>query len=100
MRIHAIFYNDSKGDLVDVEYFGSRVCMENKLAELGIANSSPAGETSEFSWGRWPGGSETDYDVYCAGCGSLLWRGMMSEERGEEGGEKEIWNPQLIERFT
>lgn len=32
----------------------------------------------DVSYGAWPGGAETDYDVYCSNgeCQELLWKGL------------------------
>ena len=51
------------GDLVDVNYFCSAQCY----------TLSTGGEAYGHAW---PGGSETDYDVMCHHCGTLLWRGI------------------------
>lgn len=56
------------GDLVDIDYFCSATCYEihTGLPAVGVA---------------WPGGSETDYDVHCAHCNALLWRGLQYYEQ-------------------
>ena len=61
--IHIEHIEDSRGDLIDVNYYCSGSCYT-----LG---------TGEDSSGHgWPCGSETDYDVCCHHCGTLLWRGL------------------------
>ena len=85
MGIHTVmYYEEPDGmELVDIDYQCSRSCMLDTVwqhvgapvteyvGQLNIAD----GNTS-VSWGAWPGGSETDYAVYCSGCGELLWEGM------------------------
>ncbi len=65
MTIHVEFIEDHPGDLVDVNYFCSGLCYTE------VTKKPYAGHA-------WPGGSETDYDVYCANqaCGELLWEGL------------------------
>lgn len=40
--------------------------------------------TTVIEYGGWPGGSETDYAVYCSGCGTLLWHGLQCWGEGAE----------------
>lgn len=66
MTTHVDFIEDTTGDLVDIEYYCSASCFEIK--------------TGQDSYGKaWPGGSETDYNVYCNHCGALLWEGLENE---------------------
>lgn len=57
--IYLLSIEDKSGDLVDQEWYH--------------ASCAPADAD------RYPGGAETDYDVHCAGCGELLWKGLQSE---------------------
>lgn len=61
--IHVNMIEDTKGDLVDIEYFCDGACFTAHTGE------------NYFGHG-WPCGSETDYDVYCAHCETLLWKGL------------------------
>jgi hypothetical protein len=45
-------------------------------AHAGTANSPDGGSVS---WGACPGGAETDYAVYCSGCGDKLWSGLQDD---------------------
>ena len=92
MGIHTIHYSEvvnydgtpEEGDLVDIDYFCSGICQDIVLTDLlmfpedaGIAGKGPSADGATFlSWGGWPGGSETDYDVFCAACGCHLWHGL------------------------
>jgi hypothetical protein len=61
--IHVEFINDDLGDTVDVKYYCSGFCYTEDTGK------SSEGHTH-------PGGSETDYNVYCASCDVLLWHGI------------------------
>jgi hypothetical protein len=62
--IHVEFINDESGDLVDVKYYCSGFCYTQ--------------DTGKSSYGHaYPSGSETDYDVLCASCDALLWKGLV-----------------------
>ena len=87
MGIHTVMYYDEPDacELVEIDYQCSRSCMIDTLAREDITVDDPSiagtingeGENAgSISWGAWPGGSETDYAVYCSGCGELLWEGM------------------------
>lgn len=69
---------DSEGNMVDVFYFCCAGCMAVWLGERGIVYYGLAGETSELSWGAWPGGAETDADMHCGECGDFLWAGLVT----------------------
>ena len=47
------FIEDSRGDLVDLEYFCSAMCASDELVALG----------------GWPTLDDTDSDIYCTECG-------------------------------
>jgi hypothetical protein len=82
MRVHCVSYYDGPDatELVDVEYQCSYGCMVDTLAGEGIVPEFPAGVVNQgaasVSWGAWPCGTETDYDVHCSGCGALLWKAL------------------------
>lgn len=57
------------GDLIDILYYCSAACYEADNPD------KPEGATGH----AWPGGMETNHDVYCDHCGTLLWRGLESE---------------------
>ncbi|MAH44880.1 hypothetical protein CMI37_03575 [Candidatus Pacearchaeota archaeon] len=61
---HVELIEDSQGDLVDIRYACSAVC----ATDLDFPQPS-----------AWPGGMETDYDVYCESCESLMWTGLNSQ---------------------
>ena len=66
---HAEHIEDpNSGDLIDINYFCSGQCY----------TLSPGGDAYGHAW---PGGSETDYDVMCHHCGTLLWRGLSSPRK-------------------
>jgi hypothetical protein len=61
---HAEHIEDpNSGDLIDVNYYCSGQCY----------TLSTGGDAYGHAY---PGGSETDYDVMCHHCGTLLWRGI------------------------
>lgn len=95
MSIHTIHYSEvntypdgvEEGDLVDISYQCSYSCMLTELMrESGCSGVDlpdgraglliPAGSATAYSYGGWPCGSETDYDVHCGGCGVHLWHGL------------------------
>jgi hypothetical protein len=85
MTIHAVSYytNPNTVNLMDIDYQCSWHCMDAQLIENGIhtadiANYRNVDYGGSISWGAYPCGSETDYDVYCSQCGDLLWYGMSS----------------------
>lgn len=67
MTTHVQFINDDDGDLVDIFYYCSAFCYTQDTGKSADGHA-------------WPGGSETDYDVYCANenCNALLWKGLES----------------------
>lgn len=72
MRIHVIHYNDKDtGDVQDIHYQCSAVCMRDELAQ-------PLGFWDRTS-GGWSGGTETNWDTFCSNCGVLLWKGLESD---------------------
>lgn len=86
MGTHVVSYYDEPDamELVDIDYQCSASCMRGTLLENGVRNAEPAGtcndrEGGSISWGAWPGGAETDYAVFCSGCGDKLWDGMNDE---------------------
>lgn len=89
MGIHAVSYYDEPDthELVDVDYQCSYFCMTETLekSDVGIsldttnAGSVNTNDGGSISWGAWPCGEETDYDVHCSSCETLLWRGLQSE---------------------
>src|SRR5271167_2705813 len=85
MGIHAVmYYEEPNGqELVDIDYQCGVDCMDETLIKHWVHTAAICGtrDTAQgsISWGAWPCGSETDYDVYCSGCGDLLWKGMNSE---------------------
>jgi hypothetical protein len=88
MSTHVVSYcaEPDGRELVDVDYQCSRTCMLDTFhIAAGFPTSDLAGTVNlpdggSVSWGVWPCGSETDYDVYCSGCGVLLWHGLESEK--------------------
>lgn len=71
--------------LVDVVWCDSAWCMGSVLDEFriytdeaGIAGQRNT-DNGSISWGPYPGGEETDYDVYCGGCDELMWEGLQVE---------------------
>ena len=56
---------DTNGDLVGINYYCSAQCYTLSTGTEAYGHA-------------WPGGSETDYDVMCHHCGTLLWRGLSS----------------------
>jgi hypothetical protein len=58
---HVEMVEDSRGDLVDIRYACSAYCAR----ELGFPKPS-----------AWPGGMETDSDVFCERCESHMWHGL------------------------
>jgi len=62
---YVILEEDSRGDLVEIKYFCSAWC-------------APPGA------GAWPGGMETDSNVYCTECQDLMWEGMTQVFRHRE----------------
>ncbi len=60
---YADMIQDSQGDLVDIEWFCSAGCYEKST------NNGAEGHA-------WPGGGETDYNVYCHNCQNLIWKGL------------------------
>ena len=61
---HIQMVEDSQGDLVDIRYACSQLC----ASDLGFDEPS-----------AWPGGMETDYDVYCENCEMLMCGGLNPE---------------------
>ena len=85
MNVHVIHYNDERGDLVEIDWFCDHHCMIHVLIDLGVeweayvADEKPINVGvchGTVSYGGWPGGEETDYDVFCAHCGEQLWSGL------------------------
>lgn len=61
MSIHVQMIEDKRGDLIDIRYYDSLRCALDDGAPQPSA---------------WPGGSETDYCVYCYTCGAHMWHGI------------------------
>ena len=83
MTIHVIHWEDTTGDLVDIDYQCSWACMVEQLDNVDAIRELPttAGDFTtptgvQGSYGAWPCGDETDYDVYCSNCEALLWKGL------------------------
>lgn len=105
MTIYAIHENNVDGNLIRVYFFCSEYCVRSHLHKLAIPTvpGEVAGESRDYSWGRWPGVIETDWGVHCGFCDDILVDrgGEEREEEDSQGGEgKEVWNSQLIERYT
>jgi len=92
MAIHTVHYHDEPDgmELVDIDYQCSRACMVATIAaETGQTVTESAGmmnlsDGGSISWGAWPGGAETDYAVYCSGCGDHLWDGLQDDQTDDE----------------
>jgi len=65
MSTHVQMIEDERGDLVDVRYYDTQWC-----ADMAAAPQPSA----------YPGGSETDYCVYCYTCGVHMWHGLSIED--------------------
>jgi hypothetical protein len=85
--IYVVDQNQSNGDIVDRFYFGSYRTMQAWLLQHNVPILSKHGQGkytfpdgTSYEYGAWPGGSETDYDVYDAYDGTLLWKGLNSDE--------------------
>lgn len=81
MGTHSITWLDSDGSTEDQEFFCSARCMFEALEEADVARDCGgsyelAGERDGASWGGWPGGVETDTDVYCGSCTDHMWHGL------------------------
>ena len=61
---HVNMIEDASGDLVDIEYACSQLCADDQ----GFPQPS-----------AWPGGIETDYDVFCVECSRHMWHGLQCE---------------------
>lgn len=61
--MHVTLIEDARGDLVDVLYYCDQSC------------ATDAGD-SDAQW--WPGGMDTDYDLYCSNpeCELLIQHGL------------------------
>lgn len=93
MSIHAIHYNDDKGNLNSIDYFCDHHCMIHMLTDFGtdfepfVAGEAPIDyghAKGTIEYGEWPGGEETDEDVYCAHCHDKLWNGIEAECRRDD----------------
>lgn len=83
MTVHCVsYYEEPNGfELIEVDYQCSAACMRSTLErEVNVTGAAPAGslnlDDGSVSWGAYPCGEETDYDVYCSACGDLLWHGL------------------------
>lgn len=82
MTTYVIHRNDADGNIVDIDYFDSRQCMVDELYNVDDAVTVDNAGTMTFpngtsvDYGEHPCGAETDYDVHCASCGALMWRGL------------------------
>ena len=62
---------DSNGDLVDIGYYDSAACFQEGTGREAYGHA-------------WPGGMETDSDVYCETCHDLMWHGLQSVDLAME----------------
>ena len=67
--------------LVDIAWCDSYECMDRILQDtFHLHTAEIAGqrniESMSISWGAYPGGEETDYDIYCAWCACFMWEGL------------------------
>jgi hypothetical protein len=69
MTTHANMIEGEQGDLIDIEYACSELCAWDQ----GFPQPS-----------AWPGGMETDYDVFCGSCGFHMWHGIQCYENVDE----------------
>jgi hypothetical protein len=72
------------GQTDDVLYLDSPGCQAVALAVMGAPGFTTAGTWEDprgtlYEFGAWPGGCETDYDVWCAACGDFMWHGLECE---------------------
>ncbi len=91
MSIHALSFEDEDGSLEDIAYTCSQMCQVELMRTSGVPEEDIekqaqglAGSCPGFSYGKMPGGEETDFDVNCANCGDLLWHGLQTPEKDEE----------------
>jgi len=72
--IHANFIEDTKGDLVNIDWYCSPFCFNEDMQDKG--------EDKDSYGHAYPCGTETDNDTYCANpsCGDLLWTGLSNTE--------------------
>lgn len=65
MTTYVDMQEDESGDLVNIDYYCCAECYE-------VGTNKPS------TGKQWPGGSETNYDVYCANlsCKELMWYGL------------------------
>ena len=77
----AIEWNDSEGDILDREYACGDFCANDYLVREGITDmTNPQfDEANEAIEVIKVFGIDTDYEVFCAGCGVLLTLGLESE---------------------
>jgi hypothetical protein len=76
-----IYSEPGQRELAEVLYQCSVMCMRSAVeTESGLRDIEDAGEANvehgSISWGRMPGGAETQSDVHCSICEDLLWRGL------------------------
>ncbi|MEU4534368.1 hypothetical protein AB0G15_05835 [Streptosporangium sp. NPDC023825] len=95
-----ILTSGRNGQTEDVRYFCSFDCMARKILEITGIAVSDAGEHTDregntYSWGAWPGGSETNYDVWCVGCGDFLWHGLECACQNTEDDREPLTEAQL-----
>jgi hypothetical protein len=86
MGIHVIDVNENADgtELVDHLHLCSDLCQRDALEILGAEPEFGAGlqvlpRGGSVSYGAYPGGCETDDDVWCVACGRFLWHGMNCE---------------------
>lgn len=81
-----IYSEPGQHELDDTLYQCSIMCMRSAVeTESGLRDIEDAGEADtddgSISWGRLPGGAETQSDVHCSTCEDLLWRGLSHYEQ-------------------
>lgn len=82
---YVIEFNDTDGNLTDVEYFDSQFCLRDYLTNrCGV--DKKAAESPDGTNGVTPNGTiewhpvfpdpETDYCMHCAECHDIMWHGI------------------------
>lgn len=88
-----IYEEKDQQELIDEVWFDHSSCLCEFLAKEFPKidqsddfdlNSSANLEKGSISWGNWPGGVETEEDVYCETCKELMWHGLEYEKLQEE----------------
>lgn len=85
MTTQLLSLNAPNGDLIDQDWFCCQTCLYESLEDRSIT-PTPAGEhhygtgLGSIDWGAYPCGTETDYNVYCSNCSTLMWYGLDNDE--------------------